>query len=200
MKAKKSYDKGGKMKQGASKRPQPRSNLSGQPTTRQELMQQHREERKSRFQNMTKKEMDKYRKPVNRFDKGGKVTGAQTKKQASPNSTGMGESNELRKKREQAQLERSLRESRRAKRINESEARRAKARPDYKPKKKLDERLLDDSFYGPRSGPQLLTAKKLKRNDVTKLEMTSPKKEIKKSTAKIPVPAKKRRLRLRRRK
>ena len=149
---------------------------------------------------MTKEEMDKYRKPVNRFDKGGKVTGAQTKKQASPNSTGMGESNELRKKREQAQLERSLRESRRAKRINESEARRAKARPDYKPKKKLDERLLDDSFYGPRSGPQLLTAKKLKRNDVTKLEMTSPKKEIKKSTAKIPVPAKKRRLRLRRRK
>ncbi len=200
MKAKKSYDKGGKMKQGASKRPQPRSNLSGQPTTRQELMQQHREERKSRLQNMTKEEMDKYRKPVNRFDKGGKVTGAQTKKQASPNSTGMGESNELRKKREQAQLERSLRESRRAKRINESEARRAKARPDYKPKKKLDERLLDDSFYGPRSGPQLLTAKKLKRNDVTKLEMTSPKKEIKKSTAKIPVPAKKRRLRLRRRK
>tara|TARA_R110002072_G_scaffold269470_1_gene428803 strand:+ start:103 stop:615 length:513 start_codon:yes stop_codon:yes gene_type:complete len=73
MKAKKSYDKGGKMKQGASKRPQPRSNLSGQPTTRQELMQQHREERKSRLQNMTKEEMDKYRKPVNRFDKGGKV-------------------------------------------------------------------------------------------------------------------------------
>ena len=130
-------------------------------------------------------------KAMKAYNKVGKVTGAQTKKQASPNSTGMGESNELRKKKEQEQLERSVRESRRAKRINESEARRAAAHPDYKPKKKLDERLLDDSFYGPHSGPQLLTAEKLKRNDVTKLETTSPAKKLKKVKAVIPVPTKK---------
>lgn len=121
------------------------------------------------------------------YNRGGKVTGAKTEKRTSKMFTGMGESNELRNKREQEQLERSVRESRRAKRINESEARRAKARPDYRPKKKVEEGLRDDDG-------RILSANKLRSKEVTKLEATSPKKEIKKSTAKIPVPAKKRRL------
>ena len=124
----------------------------------------------------------------NRFENGGKVTGAKTEKSRAGMSMTLGEGEKLRKKREQEQLERSVRESNRAKRINESEARRAKARPDYRPKKKIEEGLRDDDG-------RILSANKLRRLDVTKLEMTSPKKEIQKSTAKISVPAKKRRLR-----
>lgn len=71
------------MKQGASKRPQPRPNLSGRPTTREELMRRHREEKReraqSRFQNMTKEERDSNKlKPRNRFDKGGKTKKSNT--------------------------------------------------------------------------------------------------------------------------
>jgi len=128
-----------------------------------------------------------------KFENGGKVIGAKTEKSRAGKSYVLRENIDLIKKREQGQLERSVRESRRAKRINEAEARRAKARPDYRPKKKLEEGLRDDDG-------RILRANKLGRKDVTKLEATSPKKEIKKSTAKIPVPAKKRRLRLRRRK
>ena len=124
----------------------------------------------------------------NRFENGGKVTGAKTEKSRAGMSMTLGEGEKLRNKREQEQLERSVRESNRAKRINESEARRAKARPDYRPKKKIEEGLRDDDG-------RILSANKLRRLDVTKLEMTSPKKEIQKSTAKISVPAKKRRLR-----
>lgn len=139
----------------------------------------------------TKKEREKGKKL--RYEKGGKVTGAKTEMSRAGKSYVLREGKKLIEKREQEQLERAVRESRRAKRINESEARRAKARPDYRPKKKLEEGLRDDDG-------RILSANKLGRKDVTKLEMTSPKKEIKKSTAKIPVPAKKRRLRLRRRK
>ena len=129
----------------------------------------------------------------NRFENGGKVTGAKTEKSRAGNSYVLREGKELIEKRDQEQLERAVRESNRARRINESEARRAKARPDYKPKKKLEEGLRDDDG-------RILSADKLGRKNVTKLEMTSPKKEIQKSTAKIPVPSKgrKRRLRIRR--
>jgi len=140
----------------------------------------------------TKKEREAGKK-IKKMKKGGKVTGAKTEKSRAGKSYVLRESKKLIEKRDQEQLERSVRESRRAKRINESEARRAKARPDYKPKKKLEEGLRDDDG-------RILSANKLGRKDVTKLEMTSPKKEIQKSSTKIPVPAKKRRFRLRRRK
>jgi len=134
----------------------------------------------------TKKEREKGKRL--RYDNGGKVTGAKTEKSRAGKSYVLREGKKLIEKRDQEQLERSVRESNRAKRINESEARRAKARPDYRPKKKVEEGLRDDDG-------RILSANKLGRKDVTKLEMTSPKKEIQKSTAKIPVPAKKRRLR-----
>ena len=119
-----------------------------------------------------------------KYDNGGKVTGANTKKEIS----GFSPLN----RRKQKQLDRAVRESQRAKRVNESEARRAASRPDYKPKKKLDERLLDDAYpQGPHSGPVLLVPDTFRRNVVTKLEMTSPKKTLNKSKAVIPVPTKK---------
>lgn len=120
----------------------------------------------------------------------GRVTGAKTEKDTRGMSYFAPGGKEAKEKREQEQLERSVRESRRAKRINESEARRSKARPDYKPRKKVEEGLRDDDG-------RILSASKLRRKDVTKLETASPEKKLQKSTVSIPVPGKKRR-RLRR--
>jgi hypothetical protein len=130
------------------------------------------------------------RKRRRKFDNGGKVTGAKTEKSTAGMSWVAPGGKEVIKKRKERQLEASVKESRRAKRINESEARRAKARPDYKPKKKLEEGLRDDDG-------RILNTDKLRRLNVTKLETASPGKKIQQSTAKIPVPAKKRRLRKR---
>lgn len=127
------------------------------------------------------------------YNRGGKVTGAKTEKSRAGMSYFAPGGKEAKEKREQEQLERSVRESRRAKRINESEARRAKARPDYKPRKKVEEGLRDDDG-------RILSANKLRRKDVTKLETASPEKKLQKSTVSIPVPGKKRKRRLKRRK
>ena len=124
------------------------------------------------------------------YNRGGKVTGAKTEKSSAGMSYFGPGGKEAKEKREQEQLERSVRESKRAKRINEAEARRAKARPDYTAKK-VEEGLRDDDG-------RILSADKLRRKDVTKLEATSPKKEIKKSTVSIPVPGKKKRRLIRR--
>lgn len=196
MKAKKAYKNGGKYPKGLNKTP--KKGLKRSKNDNKKMVDIDRLKIPSRPKGLKKSEEDnkkmvKIKKGGRMFENGGKVTGAKTEKSRAGKSYVLREGKKLIEKREQEQLERSVRESRRAKRINESEARRAKARPDYRPKKKLEEGLRDDDG-------RILSANKLGRKDVTKLEMTSPKKEIKKSTAKIPVPAKKRRLRLRRRK